>query len=316
MTRIIRLVLGFASALFVAFAVVAAAPAAGAIVATAEGSSTRVEGVTAGVVGGVVSVSGTARFIDRPHGVAWDPDGDARIPGGGVDLTGGTISRPDPARSELVFTLKVADEVPVLFGPPETIHYWWGFHAAPQSGVRSSEQLFVLEAMRTAQAQTPGNLDPFFRLWQHRGETGCCNPLMQLAGTMRDGAITWTVPLDSIGVTGGDQILPWRKEVGLIRTEVGASADYTYTGNRPDVMDVFDTYEIPQARVEVGIAPAGTPAVQVPLSAEASVNVSSGEFDAEMPLPAEPGAYVVVARACYGSDNCGLASTTLIIDTG
>jgi len=61
----------------------------------------------------------------------------------------------------------------------------------------------------------------------------------------------------------------------------------------------------------IGIAPAGTAPDQVVLSGTATVN-AAGAFTGSIASPG-PGSYVVVAKACYGSGNCGLSSTTLTI---
>jgi len=50
----------------------------------------------------------------------------------------------------------------------------------------------------------------------------------------------------------------------------------------------------------------------VPLTTTVSVG-EGGAFAGELPLPSDPGAYTVVARACLGPTSCDLASTTVTI---
>ncbi|MDQ3991527.1 MAG: hypothetical protein M3245_04350, partial [Actinomycetota bacterium] len=78
--------------------------------------------------GGAMTVTGTATFGgERPVQVGEDPEGDppvaahtARL---GVDITGVSIHRPDPAANEVQFVWKLArlDATP----PPEVVRYLW-----------------------------------------------------------------------------------------------------------------------------------------------------------------------------------------------
>lgn len=100
---------------------------------------------------------GDVRRPGAPSGLR--PSGGRDHPWDGNDLTAGTISRPDATRSELVFTVEVADDDPVLFcGPPETMRYAWFFHR--DGGWLPSD--FLLRAQRSAQAADPASTEPYF----------------------------------------------------------------------------------------------------------------------------------------------------------
>lgn len=283
-------------------AAVAALLLAAASQATAEpDGTTHVDSVVASVFGSVLAVAGNASFVDVPMMVGEDPAADSTSASFGVllgdELTRATIARPDPSKSKLTFTLDVANQPPTLNGVPETIHYNW--EVAVEGGER-----YTLQAIRSGQFAQPG-INPVFRIFQVND--GSIENLVALTGRMDGGVVEWEVPMNLIGATGGSVILAADATV-----TPGAFGLIYWPGIHLDVINLEDDYVVPGPTVSVGIAPAATPAELVELTDTADVD-SSGSFSAAIPAPTEPGDYVVVAKACHGTDNCGLATTTVTL---
>jgi len=83
---------------------------------------------------------------------------------------------------------------------------------------------------------------------------------------------------------------------------------YTSVGDLAlDTVTPVDPYVVPAPSVLVGIAPAGTPASEVPLTATAALS-DGGGFEAALG-DLVPGDYIVAALACHGELACDLATT-------
>lgn len=282
-----------ASALLVLTAPVSADP----------GTETHVDSVAAALTGSVLSVSGEATFVDVPVQIATDPAGDATIPAGGVDLLAATIERPSPTTSSLRFTMKIGDAIPAVFGVPEAVHYSF-FFGVGQDG---NDAQFLLQSLRTAAANQP-SANPMFRLLRFNG-TSCCTPVASVPGTMTGDEITWTAPLSQMGLQPGSTITGHPVGTRQIQIQLGASGVQWLNNGQPDFMFIDTEYEVPGPSVTIGVAPAGTPVDEVPLTASATVSGGSS-FVGAIPAPG-PGSYVVVAKACYTSTSCGVSSTTI-----
>jgi hypothetical protein len=272
------------------------------------GPSTHVDSVAATATGSSISVTGAATFVDVPVQIATDPSGDASPAGIGADLVSATIARPDPARNELKFRLAIGDSIPSVFTIPEVVHYSFFFGVGPEG----ADGQWLLQSLRTAQAQAAGSANPFFRLMQFRADGTCCDPrLPLLIGSMANGVVEYTVPMNRIGVTDGSRITAHPVGTRQIQIQLGASGQQWLNQGQPDFMTIENEYVVPGRQVQIGIAPAGTAPELVPLSGTATVN-AAGAFTGSFGSPG-PGSYVVVAKACYGPTNCGLSSTTLTI---
>lgn len=305
--------------------VVAAAMVAAAGPATAEpDATTHVDSVSVTPSAGSLAVSGHASFVDGPPQVAEDPTGDVALhnyllqvgrPSGvslGDDLVTAQIASPDPLKPNLTFTLGVANQPPMLNGTPEGLNYLWYVYVEGEP--------FVLWAARSSQFAAGGpSADPVFELRKCEpapvGGSPICHTVATLEGVMADGVVQWQVPMSRIGakpfsVVGSQRI----HTVWGVSGPDAVSRQLAYYYWSGDQMR-GPGYRVPAPVVEVGIAPAGTPAESVELTDTAEVD-DAGSFSAMIPAPAEPGEYVVVARACVGwawMGNCGLATTTVTI---
>lgn len=289
----------FRSALASAIALVLLTGPAGAH----PGGGTHVDGISASLAGNSILVGGDATFVDTPVMVATDPIADSLLPRGGLDLIEAVIERPSPTASQLRFKLRLHDPVPTLVAIPEVVHYSFFFGVGPGG----EEAQFLLQALRTAVANQP-NAEPMFRLLRFNG-TSCCTPVQFVQGTMTEQEIAWTVPMGPLGVTPGSTITAHPIGTRAIQIQLGASGAQWLNNGQPDFMYIDNDYEVPGARVSIGVAPEGTPVEQVALTGTTTLN--GGSFAGVLPRPAAAGRYVVVAKACYTSTSCGTASTTI-----
>jgi hypothetical protein len=265
--------------------------------------TTHVDSVAA-TVGSTIQITGQATFVDIPVQVATDASGDGAIPG--TDMTSATISRPDPAKNELKVSMAIANATLPTFTIPEVVHYSFFFGR----GVDGGDAQYMLQALRTANVQAPGSAEPFFRVMSFNGAT-CCNPVQTVAGSMANGKVEWTVPLASIGAATGGLLTAHPVATRQIQIQLGASGQQWLNNGQPDFMTFETEYTIPTRVVQLGIAPAGTAPDAVALTKTATVSASNA-FTGSLTLPSA-GSYVVVAKACFGPENCGLQSTTVTV---
>lgn len=266
---------------------------------------------------GLIEIEGSADFIAAAQEVALDAVGDhmaAPVPApSGTDLQSATIQAVNPR--EVSFALTLADPTPAT-GVPEAISYGWEF--------RADNAVYTLQAHRSATASEllcgavfvcPGDPDNIgngnFRLNvcstdPDTGQNTCSGTAVD--GEITEDAIVFTVDSRDIGARDGATINPGDT---AINSSASASGMYWYTnGNGGDTMPMYSSYVVPEAVTRIGIAPAGTPIDQVELTETAETR-SSGGFDLE--LAVEPGEHVVVAQACFGPDNCDLASVDVTV---
>lgn len=291
------------AALVIAAALALAAPVVPAGAHTEGG--THVESLTAGSAGGVITLSGTATFLDVPKQVGEDPSGDAAVPGVGADVTTMTIARPNPASNSITFTFGVADAPPALNGSPQTLYVW-------PVMVDGQDQSFYLEARRVS-TLFPTSPNPTFKLMQD--QEGGFADIATLTGEMDGTKVSITVPMLRINAQGGSKIGQGGAGGGM-GTTIGVPGALRFNGNflgDPAFLDGPD-YEVPEARLTFGLAPAGTPPESVATPNAAVVTPSTGAFSGSLSASGlAPGEYVLVAKACYGAGNCGLASTSVTL---
>jgi hypothetical protein len=213
------------------------------------GSLSHVDSLTATVAGSAIQITGAATFVDVPVTVATDAANDSALNGFATDLVKGTIARPDPARSELRFTLEISDPVSTTHGVPEVVHYSYFLSAGP-----NPNDGWLLLAARTAQLNATGSTSPMFRLDRFRADGTCCDIVSQLSGSMADGKISFTVPFGPLGLSPGKAIEAHSR---LVQVQLGASGFSRLNNGQPDFMSVEETYTVPGPQVRLGIAPAG-----------------------------------------------------------
>lgn len=291
--------LGAALAVTLVFVAVPTGPAG-----AHDDEGTHVETLTASVSGTSVNATGTAAFIDLPVLVGEDGTGDAAQSGIGADVTTLTIGRPDPTKNTLTFTMGIADQAPAVNGAPTIIYTW------PLSVDDVSEGYF-LEA-RNASANQPTQVNPSFSLQQETPDGIATIAAVQ--GTMGDGKVEWNLPFGRIAAAEGQALFQAGDCVGL-GSGLAAPGLLWFCGNNGGDGAFMDLdYVIPAPGVKLGIAPAGTPESQVSLNTTAAIDRATGAFNGSIDASGlAPGSYVVVARACYGTGNCGTASTSVSI---
>jgi len=275
---------------------------AGGVASADPQAGTHVDTVAASAGPTVVSVSGTATFVDIPVTVGTDPTGDAAVSNVGADVTTLSVSRPSPVSGNLVFSMGVADAGATNGTPP--IGYYWPV------AVGDTDDGYYLEG-RNVSLAFPTAAAPTFKLMQDTPD-GFLD-VATLSGTMAGGKVTITLPLSRISAVGGDVINQGSSGGGL-GTALTAPGALRFNGNLAgDGAFLDEGYTVPFAEVKLGIAEAGTPEPLVPLTTSGTVNATNGTFSGFLPKPASAGSYIVVAKACYGPSNCGTATSTLTI---
>jgi hypothetical protein len=271
------------------------------------GTATHIDSLTATVGASTIQVSGAATFVDAPKLVGQD-GADAAVPGIGADIRDITISRVPP-KGAVKFTLSIADQPPTIFGIPETVAYLWDITV--KTG--TSESSYELWAARTAQNASFGGTDPVFRRYICTPNPTPppdvnCGSAVTVPGRMQDGVVEWQVPANQISASPGSVITSSAIEVnptasgviwGGLRLDLGGAAQ-------------DEEYVVPGPTVQLGIAPAGTPAAQVPLATAGVVNTTTSAFTGSVAKPSQAGEYVLVAQACFGAGSCGERSSTAV----
>lgn len=254
-----------------------------------EDETTHVEQVTTSRSGNTLFVSGTATFVDQPATIMTDA-GDGTL----VDVTSGTISRA-PGSTTLQFKLNI-DAPTTDF--PNMVYLW-------PIAVDGGDTGLFLMGSRMGFVST----SPTFIL--ARSGEGGFSTVTTLQGSLTASSISWNVPMFRLGANDGSVVSQGSGSSAEVRTGMAGGFYCCTTGDQFDSWFLED-YRVPGATVQIGIAPAGTPPAQVSLSSSAVVTDSSFSGGLDVSGLA-PGDYVVVAKACYGSANCGLASTDVTI---
>lgn len=295
----------------------------GAVAAPGDGSY--VDEVTAVVGSGGIAVTGQATFVDVPVVVGEDPAGDAdgAVVPLGHDLTTVTISRPDPFADMVRVAVDLENQPPLVVGTvPEILRYRWAFTVT--TGGKTTEVMLMAYRSSTSTNALQGfphkSADPFFEVHVCPGG-GNCQHFYGTSGSMENGIVAWDLPLgmDSTqGQIGGHTGSMITGEVG----HPGTPRDFPVVAEAAapgililsvlDRMAVDTAYAVPGPGVRIGIAPAGTPPENVPLTVPGTVT-SLGAFTGHLPTPDTPGEYTIVAQACHGTNSCGIATTNITV---
>ena len=285
MSRTLRI-----AVLAVAVVVLAVAPGGAAPTAT-------ITAMSANLTTTAVAVAGKAAFASDAIVVGTDGTGDAIQKGVGADVTEASIQLASNGR-DLVFTLKIADQLPApaLMGP--SVVYNWGV------SVNGTDNGFFLHSGRAGLSGISPATDPVFDLLQNTPD-GFLH-VASVTGKMADGVVQWTLPMSQIGAAPGATIST--SEI-LPGSHAGVTGTYVYYNNAGGDGIAVDDFTVPGS-VSLGIGPSTTPADQI-LTTTAAVMKSNGSFTGSLPLPAEAGTYTVVAKAFADEVTCTLSSSTV-----
>lgn len=255
-----------------------------------EEGGTHVESLAASRSGDFLFVNGSATFVDAP-GTVMEDAGDGTL----VDVTTGTISRPDPSSTTLDFSLDIEAATTDW---PQMVYMW----PIMVDGV--DDQLFLMGSRFGLVSNTP-------QFILARSGDGGFTTVANLQGSLTADRITWKVPMFRIGAEAGDTISQGSGSNPEVRTGMAGSFYCCTTADQYDNWFLED-YTVPGAKVQLGIAEAGTPESLVPLTT--SGTVSGGDFTGALNVSGlAAGDYVVVAKACYSEGDCSLSSTTITI---
>ncbi len=276
----------------------------------ADGTSTATLGaLTSTASTSVVKVVGTADLQALPAvEVGKDAAGDSRAPG--TDLVGASITQLGGGVS--AFDLKIANMAPTVGSLPAVLHHNWDFEVVNGSTVTALALKAINRGAVIASALEGGSVDAAsFALQtctadEQTGQNTCTSEYID--GSYSDTGVRFLVDNARIGLVGGSSVVPGENGINV---SVGASDVIWFTnGSGGDTM-AASKYVAPQAVVELGIAPAGTPVEDVVLSTVAPVKGKA--FTANLPKGTPGETAVVVARACHDG-LCGpLASKSVLI---
>lgn len=112
--------------------------------------------------------------------------------------------------------------------------------------------------------------------------TGGNETVATLSGSMGNGMVRWEVPMNKIGAVPGSTIIQGGDCAQMGSSLAIPGAVWFCNNAAGDQVFMDDDYIVPGPTVE-------------------------------LPVPAEPGDYVVVAKACHGANNCALATTGVTI---
>lgn len=270
------------------------------------GSATHVDSVSASV-GNSIAVSGGATFVDIPVTVGQDTTGDASVAGIGADVTSLKISRPSAASQNIKFQMGIADQLPAPVSTAPAIVFDWPI------GADEAPPTYYLEARRVSGSPFFPNASPNAQFMLVHNHPDGFHEHGVLTGTMANGVVEWTVSLSAIEASGATKLVQGSGCAALGSTAAAPGGFVLCNNAGGDGAFMEEEYEIPKAKVSLGIAPAGTPVESVAVSTPGAVNAGTGVFSGTLPKPATPGEYIVVAEACYGSSNCGRSSTTITV---
>jgi len=244
--------------------------------------------------GGIISVSGTVALgpdVLGPTEVWSDPSGDAVVAGIGLDMTKGTIAT-NLATNRLVFAVSTSDGLPApVDGPPPAAGFQWPVSVNGEDLTRWLGAGTAGSGNRTAE---------WTGLCHNQTSTGGWDCAQSVTGSVTGTGVTWSVSFGQIpnGVTHGSTI-----DSGAILCGIPCSIAWPPgligalspidTGGFPG------TYVVP-GKIQLGIAPAGTPAGSVTFTNTGTLVGSSSTFTGEVSRPSLPGAYTVYVKTCGG----------------
>jgi len=296
----------------------------GSSAVAAEEPGTTVDTLTATVQATNIGVSGTATFTGAPAvEVATDATGDHvgnQTPAPtGTDLVSASIQALDAGT--IRFEIEIGNLPPG--GTREVINYNWPFtiikggsainyqiqahSAATGREVICSTGLFVCTG-------SPDNIgQPVFDLQtctpNATGGQDCAS--QEVPGEMTDSSFIWSVPVTLLGAIGGGVTIEPNGNIAASRSASGVT--WWTDGSAGDSM-VWDgdPFTVPVPAVSLGVDVAETPDDGVELTKTIAAK-SNGSFTTTVPRPSTAGSYRLVAQACFGPGNCGLASTLFTV---
>lgn len=131
----------------------------------------------------------------------------------------------------------------------------------------------------------------------------------RLTGELTANSVVWHVPAAKIGATAGDVDLE-PADIIAASQSVGGVTWWT-DGSRGDTMAwELESLFFHAPKVSFGIAPAGTDPATVELSTTVKAK-PNGSFTGSLTKPAA-GEHVLVARTCFGTDNCSERVSTAV----
>lgn len=289
-----------------------------------------VSSLTASASGATISVNGAAAFGGEPPvTLATDDAGDGPLHADtsrqtGVDLTGASVSQPDPANPTLVFEWRVTN-LPPPASLPEAIRYTFPFKINTASGQKTYQLQAKYSNVASAtvpddpagHARAPGT---FFQLrgncvTNYQGApVANCPHIAWLTGAFNAAADTVRIELP-LGQSYAPDIAPGAVLLPNVVAGGTIAASYQAVVSNATTTDYAEwteevTYTVPSPSVRLGLAPAGTNPDAVNFSTAATVT-DSGSFTGSLTAPG-PGNYEVFAKACFGS-NCGTKSVPVSI---
>lgn len=253
--------------------------------------------MSANVTTTAVTVAGKAVFSGDSTVVGTDSAGDATQKNAGADVTEASIQLAPNGR-DLIFTLKIADQLPAPAFMAPSVIYNWGV------SVNGTDSGFFLHSGRAGLSGIDPATEPVFDLLQN-GASGFTR-VASLSGKMGDGIVQWTLPLAQIGAAPGATISTSAIRAG---SHAGVTGTYVYYNNFGGDAIALNDFVVP-GTVSLGIAPSTTPADQI-VTTTAAVIKANGTFSGTLPLPAEAGTYTVVAKACADAATCTVSSSTI-----
>lgn len=173
-------------------------------------------------------------------------------------------------------------------------------------------------------------------------QEGCASALnasTEISGTLtrteNEIMVEWDLPFDAIDANADTYFArcdarqwnhavynAWGSYVWPLGNATGGGyfCNLMVTGGGFTNLDVARNYIVPVPEVRMGIAPVGTPVSEVGLTVTGQVE-SGGSFGGQLPAPAQPGEYLIVAEACYDGyrdfdfepvrNNCDVSTTTV-----
>lgn len=231
-----------------------------------------------------VTVEGTLDFGGTSE-VATDPTGDVNYQQDiGTDLSHATIARDG---MDVVFTVGIADGIPVLGGVPDAVQYGWDFVIG--------DTTYSLTAWRHAAAQRR-SADPYHALQtcvpnETTGGTSCSGTAV--TGTFTETEITWRVPWLLLRFSQGDVL---ETAFAPIHATVGAAGAVWYPPGTfsHDDMNYFTDFALGGA-VLVELVDADGNVVATRSAAASSTGAWSAAFDG-----VATGSYTLRATSVYG----------------
>lgn len=265
------------------------------------------------VDGSVLVVAGQATFGNQPFvPLGTDPAGDQLPPGPdvlGKDVRGFSMSAS--VSGAITLRWELGGFAPGL-GRGVDVSYGKAFCVEP------SGQCFVITFVDVA-----GALNSFVWGWTCADETcsiGAGDHTHTWETDAYDAAANTasaTIPLTDLGITPGSELRAATS--GTFGGSVWVTSPWWFNldllGNPPtyDTAGMTESYIVPRKAVSLAIAPAGQAPEDVAYGTEATVSFTDG-FTGELDVSdLAPGEHTVYARACFGANNCGYATSTVTL---